>query len=184
MSDEPEKLMDEEEDGGREALLARDERFVVLIRHGIAEEPTAEKIDADRSLTTEGHAKMKQIARGLAQIFPRVVSIYSSPLVRCVQTGLWLTKGYRKKVTLTTLPALRPDGDPAEVIEVVRNLPDRRLILIGHEPNLSDTMAQWIGMPHVRALELKKGGCYGLRIGPRGTTLEWVLSPRILRRIE
>lgn len=184
MNEEMKERTDDEEDGGREALIARDERFVVLLRHGIAEEHSAGKADEDRTLTTEGHAKMKQIARGLAQILPRVQSIYSSPLVRCVQTGLWVTKGYRKKVALATHPSLRPDGEPDAVIEFANGLPDRRLILIGHEPNLSRTMAAWIGLEEPGRFELKKGGCYGIRISPRGALLEWILSPRILRRVE
>jgi len=38
--------------------------------------------DEDRSLTAEGHARMKQIARGLEQALPKANAIYSSPLLR------------------------------------------------------------------------------------------------------
>ena len=51
--------VDDEEEGQRD-------RFVVLLRHGIAEEKSEGKTDSDRSLTSEGHARMKQIAKGLA----------------------------------------------------------------------------------------------------------------------
>ena len=61
---------------------------------------------------------------------------------------------------------------------------ERRVIDVGHEPTLSDDMAALVGIEPAR-VELKKGGCYGVRIAPDGTaTLEWLLSPRVLRKID
>lgn len=158
-------------------------RFVILLRHGIAEEKSADKPDEDRALTKEGNARMKQNARGLAEAFPKAEAIYSSPLVRAIQTGLWLTKKYRRKLRLQTIESLRHEKDPAEVIEFVRQLSERRIILVGHEPHLSGTMGAWTGLG-TEGFELKKGGCYGLKVPDEGpATLEWMLPPRILRKL-
>ncbi len=177
--------MDEQEAEESQASEAENsERFVILFRHGIAEEKSTDKPDDDRALTREGNARMKQNARGLAAVFPKAEALYSSPLVRAIQTGLWVTKGYRKKLRLQTIEALRHEKDPAEVIELVRGLKERRIILVGHEPHLSRTMAEWTGMGSTD-LELKKGGCYGLRVPDDGpAVLEWILPPRILRKLE
>lgn len=158
-------------------------RFIVLLRHGIAEERTAEKADEDRGLTAEGHARMKQIARGFEQIFPKAQVIYSSPLLRAMQTALWVSKAYRSRLGIATIDALAPGRSPEEVRELLSGLAERRIILVGHEPNLSENLRALIGAD-ARSWELKKGGCYGVRIGDDGRAmLEWMLPPRVLRKL-
>jgi phosphohistidine phosphatase len=159
------------------------EKFVVLLRHGVAEERSAEKPDEDRSLTTEGHARMKQICNGLAEVFPKPQALYTSPLLRAMQTAIWITKGYRKRLELQSSDALRPGRDPEEVIALLRSIPARRIILVGHEPLLTETAIRLAGLNAGDALELKKGGCYGIRVGSDGGHLEWLLPPRVLRRV-
>lgn len=160
------------------------DRFIVLLRHGIAEEATQDKPDADRSLTPEGHARMKQIAKGLERVFPRAQVIYSSPLVRAVQTSLWLTKGYRSRIKVTTSDALKPDASKKQFEQFIATVHEKRAIIVGHEPTLTAALEALVGLSGKHRLELKKGGCYGVRLRTDGTAaLEWLLSPRILRRL-
>jgi phosphohistidine phosphatase len=160
------------------------ERFFILLRHGIAEDPSPGKKDEDRGLTSEGHARMKEIARGLERSLPKAQVIYSSPLLRAVQTALWVSKGYKSKVNINTTDALAPGATPKQFLELIKTIPERRVIFVGHEPTLSANMAALVGIERAK-VELKKGGCYGVRIAPDGTaTLEWLLSPRVLRKID
>ena len=160
------------------------ERFFILLRHGIAEDPSPGKKDEDRGLTSEGHARMKEIARGLERALPKAQVIYSSPLLRAVQTALWVSKGYKSKVNINTTDALAPGATPKQFLELIKSIPERRVIFVGHEPTLSANMAALVGIERAK-VELKKGGCYGVRIAPDGTaTLEWLLSPRVLRKID
>jgi len=162
---------------------AAPERFVVFLRHGIAEEQTAGKRDEDRGLTREGHARMKQVARGLESALPKVQAIYSSPLLRAVQTALWVSKGYKSKVNISTTDLLAPGTATKQLLAFIRAIPEQRAIFIGHEPTLTVAMASLTGIG-LTALELKKGGCYGVRIASDGSaTLEWLLPPRILRKL-
>lgn len=168
---------DDEEEGQRD-------RFLVLLRHGIAEEKTEAKPDEERSLTSEGHARMKMIAKGIERAFPKAQAIYSSPLLRAVQTALWVSKGYRSRIKVNTTDALIPGASTAEFAEFVQNIKDRRTIFVGHEPNLTENLTELVGLPSVAGFELKKGGCYGVRLRGDGTAvLEWLLSPRILRKL-
>ena len=168
---------DEEEHGARD-------RFLVLLRHGIAEERTGEKPDEERSLTADGHARMKQISRGLEEIFPKAQAIYSSPLLRAVQTALWVSKGYRSRIKVHTTEALSPGADEKEFVEFIEGMKERRVVLVGHEPTLTDNMMALVKLKGPHRLELKKGGCYGVRLKSEGgAVLEWLLSPRILRRL-
>jgi phosphohistidine phosphatase len=159
------------------------ERFVILLRHGIAEDASPGKKDEDRGLTSEGHARMKEVARGLAEALPKAQVIYTSPLLRAVQTALWVSKGYKSKLTINTTDLLAPAASPKQFLELLRSIDERRVIVVGHEPNLTANMAALCGFD-AKKLELKKGGCYGVRIDPDGkATLEWLLSPRVLRRL-
>lgn len=159
------------------------ERFIVLLRHGIAEDASAEKKDEDRGLTSEGHARMKEIARGLEHALPKAQAIYSSPLLRAVQTALWVSKGYKSRVNIYTTDALAPGASAKEFRAFVDSIGERRAIIVGHEPNLTRSLGALTGVDDAK-LELKKGGCYGVRILADGTgALEWLLSPRVLRKL-
>ena len=160
---------------------AAPERFLVLLRHGIAEDPSPEKKDEDRGLTSTGHTRMKEIARGLERAFPRAQVIYTSPLLRAVQTALWVSKGYKSRVTINTTDVLAPGASTKQFLALVKSIQETRVIFVGHEPTLSANLAALTGMER-SALELKKGGCYGVRIDTSGkATLEWLLPPRLLR---
>lgn len=160
------------------------DRFLILLRHGIAEDAAADKKDEDRSLTAEGHARMKEIARGLEHALPKVRVIYSSPLLRAVQTALWVSKAYRSRAAVTTTDALAPGATKKDFLALVATITEPRAIFVGHEPTLTENMRALTGLGRSASLELKKGGCYGVRLLADGSgVLEWVLPPRILRRM-
>lgn len=162
---------------------AKKDRFIVLFRHGVAEPQDAGKPDEERSLTKEGNAEMKEIARGLAMVFPKADAIYTSPLVRAVQTALWISKGYRERLTVESTTALTPGATIDDLRAFLGRIADRRLILVGHEPNLSTNCMELAGIKASRGLDLKKGGCFGIRLDEEGHgSLEWMLTPKILRK--
>lgn len=160
------------------------EKFVVFLRHGIAEDRTEEKPDAERTLTYEGHARMKEIGRGLEDVFPKADALLSSPLVRATQTALWIAKAYRGALHPEITEELLPERAPSQLLAFVRSVDAIHPILVGHEPLLSGAVAALVGLPP-GALDLKKGGCLGVRIPPDGPpVLEWALPPRVLRRVK
>lgn len=127
---------------------------------------------------------MKQAARGLERVLPKAQAIIASPLLRAVQTALWVSKGYRSRVAVQTTEALAPGASTRELLDVLVSLDARRIVFVGHEPTLTDFMRTLTGLPSAPGLELKKGGCYGVRILPDGTgVLEWLLAPRVLREL-
>ena len=159
-------------------------RLVVFLRHGIAEERTEAKPDEERSLTPEGHTRMKRGALGLRKVFPKARAIYSSPLLRAVQTALWVSRAYRSRIEIHTTDALLPDASEDVLTAFIESLPESRVILVGHEPSMSAGMMALLEVSG-RTLELRKGGACAVRIGGDDgePSLEWVLSPRVLRRL-
>jgi phosphohistidine phosphatase len=159
------------------------EKFIVLLRHGIAEPHGARADDDARILTETGNRRMKQIGRGLEKRFPKAELIYSSPLIRCVETAEWVEKAYGSSITFKTSEALKSDATIDDFRALVDGSEARRIICVGHEPNLSKAMLAVTKMSSDGAIELKKGGCYGIRLFAGGAAqLEWMLPPRVLRR--
>ena len=150
-------------------------KFLVLLRHGIAEDKGGGKPDADRELTKEGRERIEESAPRLKKIFPDAEAIYSSPLIRAMQTAEPVAKAYGFKIK--TAQALAPQGTIDDVRKLIKEAGDFA-IFVGHEPNLS---AIALALTKINGdIELKKGGCYGINFED-GTRLEWMLPPRVLR---
>ena len=165
--------------------LQERERFIVLLRHAVSEQDGAEKSgDEELGLTAEGHARVKHLARGLERSFPRADAIYSSPVLRAAQTAQWVAKAYRLRVSVVTTEALAPSATTAQFLELVASIDHRRTIIVGHEPNLSENLRALVALGQSQSIELKRGGCYGIRVSGDGSAvLEWMLPPRILRKL-
>ena len=157
------------------------DRIVVLLRHGIAEDPQPGRSDEARALTPEGQKRMKEVGKGLCDLLPKVGAVISSPLVRAVQTSLFVAKACDLKQNVTTDDRLKPQSSPESIRALIESTEDRVVVLVGHEPTLTAAMKALTGLNG--PLELKKGGCYGLREHEDGFALEWVLTPRVLRRV-
>jgi phosphohistidine phosphatase len=151
-------------------------KFLVLLRHGIAEDAKEGQDDIDRKLTAKGRRRMESIAAGLARIFPEAEAIYSSPAVRAMQTAEPVAKAYELKIRKNDL--LAPGSPPRKLVDEVDV---DHAIFVGHEPTLSSLMLELTGT-HGN-FELKKGGCYGIALEGDDARLEWVLTPRVLRRL-
>ena len=159
------------------------EKFIILLRHGIAEAHGARANDDERVLTETGNRRMKQIGRGLAKRFSKAEVIYSSPLIRCVETAEWVEKAFGSSIVMKTYDALRPGAGIEGIRQLIAGSEARRIICVGHETTLSMTMLAMTRMSSDGSIELKKGGCYGVRQFADGSAqLEWMLPPRVLRR--
>lgn len=155
-------------------------RFIVLLRHGIAEDKGAGKSDTDRELTSEGRRKMKDVARAIAEIFPEAEAIYSSPLVRAIQTAEAVANAYGDRLRVQRTDALKPGATPREFRKFFDQISGDFAIFAGHEPNMTEIM---LDLTAIRApdLSLKKGGFYGVRFEEGGAHLEWMVPPRVVR---
>ena len=162
---------------------------LMLFRHGIAESYGPDGTDASRRLTGEGVAKTAQIGRGLAKIAAHPEAILTSPLVRATQTAEILAPFFDlRPETLDTLGY----GNADEIIAHVAGRSEKCLLLVGHEPSLSQTAELLCTGGVGRFLVLKKAGCICLEArfdqGPGGAQsvgalLKWVAAPRMLREL-
>jgi len=163
-----------------------------LLRHAIAVDrgtPGYHK-DSQRPLTPEGEKKMWRIAEGMKALDLSFDLILSSPYVRAKQTADIVAEVFQAQDKLELSTALTPEADPKELIaELTRH--DHALdsiLLVGHEPYLSGFMSKLLVGDESLSLTMKKGGLGKLTVNAlrygRCATLEWLLTPRQLRRIE
>ncbi len=157
---------------------------LVLLRHGIAEMAEPGQDDADRALTARGRRRTRQAVAGLVRWLDPASVIYASPKVRAWQTAQMLAA--LLEVQSQTLEVLA-DANPRPLARWIRRMDETSVVLVGHEPQLSQLVSLLCaGSPGRMGLALKKAGVAMLRreaTGPRQTwTLEALLPPRLLRR--
>ena len=156
-----------------------------LIRHGVAAERGEDwPDDSKRPLTSDGIAKLRKEARGLAALDVAIEQIVCSPLVRTRQTADVIAETLKSKPGVVTSDALAPAGTPAAVIqELSKYVRKSGVALVGHEPNLGELAAHLIGARH--AIEFKKGAVCRIDfevLPPKGSgQLRWFVTPKMLR---
>jgi len=167
-----------------------EEYELYIMRHGIAvmRAPSTMMDDAKRSLTPEGRQKMREIAAGLAAAGIDFDWIASSPLVRAMETAEIVSQALKSQPSVETCEALRPGGDPEALIAFLAKRANRRRVLVvGHEPDLSELAARLIGAGRNANMPFKKGGCCHIAFSefpPKSAgRLMWWLTPRLMRKM-
>jgi phosphohistidine phosphatase len=159
---------------------------IFLLRHAIAHERnrTQWPDDSRRPLTVAGKRKFRKAARGLARLLPKSALLLTSPYVRARETAgiLAAVQGGR----LIICPELAHGQTMRAVFELLRVRAAAAAVLVGHEPDLSRFLAAAIGAADAR-ISFKKGGAacikFEKRIAPGAATLQWFMTPRMLRAI-
>jgi phosphohistidine phosphatase len=127
---------------------------LLLLRHGIAEERSPERVDAERALTAAGRSRTAAVVAQLKRLELDCAALFSSPLRRARQTAdLACAGGLAPAVQLAE--GLAPGGDPWPLLS--RATGQERLALVGHEPDLGLLAAALIGAAP-GAVVLKKAG--------------------------
>jgi phosphohistidine phosphatase len=155
---------------------------VLLLRHGIAEERSPGRADAERALTASGRARTEAVLAMLNRLDLGCTALLSSPLRRARQTGeLACAAGLARALQLAE--GLAPGGDPWPLLGGLTA--GRRLGLVGHEPDLGLLASALIGAGP-GTLVLKKAGVALLDVAvipgsrrPRGR-LRLLIGPRQL----
>ena len=160
---------------------------IYILRHAIAVErgTPGYKKDSDRPLTKEGEAKMRQIAEAMLGMELKFDLILSSPYVRAEQTAQIVANELDEEVTFTDL--LVPDGNALDLIAEINDEKPQRVLLVGHEPDLSRLISVLVTGGSDAAIELKKGGLCKLTSEKLSfgqcATLNWLLTPKQLRTL-
>src|SRR5262249_12612589 len=111
--------------------------------------------------------------------------ILSSPYKRAEQTASIVANELDEEVTFTEF--LEPDGNGLELIAEINDEKPQRVLLVDHEPYLSQLISVLTTGDSDAAIELKKGGLCKLTTDKltcgRCATLNWLLTPKLLREL-
>lgn len=158
---------------------------LVVIRHAIAVERSAELPDAERPLTDRGRRRFRHVARGLRRLGLEVDLVLTSPWLRARETAALLKKltAGRRVPVLTQHLAAPPRAD---LLSVMATSGAARLAVVGHEPWLSELVAMLTTgeARHGESLPFKKGGVAILdgTPAPAGMVLRAFLPPAMISR--
>jgi phosphohistidine phosphatase len=158
---------------------------IYILRHGIAVErgTPGYKKDSERPLTKEGEEKMHQIAETMLAMGLKFDLILSSPYVRAADTAQIAASQLDEEVTFTDF--LIPGANPLELIREINDARVQRVLLVGHEPDLSGLISVLTSGGSDASIELKKGGLCKLTTEKltfgQCATLNWLLTPKQLR---
>jgi phosphohistidine phosphatase len=153
-----------------------------LMRHGSAEERSESGADGDRALTLAGRDRVQAVARRLVDSNEEPTHIVTSPLVRAVQTAeivALVTRLGDRHGTVEVRRDLAPGGDVARLLQKLVSEQRKRVLLTGHEPDLSHLVASVLGG---FARSFDKAMVVGLQLSEHGAgaRLRFVLDPQSL----
>jgi phosphohistidine phosphatase len=158
-----------------------------LVRHAIAAERGERwPDDTKRPLTSDGISRMRKIVKGLRELDVTASVVYTSPLVRAVQTAEIVVGGLKPEPELRQLPVLAPGGSPAKVAEALAaHKAPAGIVLVGHEPDMGE-LAAWL-ISAKAPLPFKKGGAcridFAGPVAARTGQLVWFATPKMLRAV-
>jgi phosphohistidine phosphatase SixA len=151
---------------------------LILVRHGKAEERSGDLPDIDRKLTHKGEQELKTMFKVLGPYLSgrKKVKIWSSSLDRAAQTAEMLSVEIGKaKVKIHEFVA---DGNFENLSkEAARAKGAKLLVIVGHEPYLSDWTEMITGE---RPQEFLKGAALSIKLDkvkPLKGELQWQFKP-------
>lgn len=110
--------------------------------------------DPHRALTALGRRQARALGDRLRWHDCAPTHVWSSPLVRAVQTAELVMAGIQRPITVDIAPLLAPDGLARDLAAQLHALaPESVVLLVGHEPSLSAIGAVLIGAPDFMALD-------------------------------
>jgi phosphohistidine phosphatase len=153
-----------------------------FLRHGKAENRADwQGPDDERPLTPEGEEALRRQARVMAGLDLRVDVLVTSPLARARRTAEIVADGLGLGGRVVEDDRLAHGFDVRRLEQVLAaHGPAEALMVVGHEPDFSATVAELIGGGEI---VMKKGGLARVDVTAPvagGGELVWLLTPPLL----
>ena len=161
-----------------------------ILRHGEAGKrmPTSGK-DSQRALTVTGTEEVKAVAEGLSTLGVKLDLVATSPLMRSLQTAQIVAKRLKiKKAKIEEWDELKPEGNRPDLYRKLAQFKlESSVLIVGHEPYLSNLVTEVVFGNPAGGIVLKKAGIARLGLTsvqpkPKGE-LRWLLTPRHLKKL-
>lgn len=160
-----------------------------ILRHGEAGKrlPAGSK-DADRPLTVTGQKEITDISKSIKDLGIEFDFIVTSPLKRSHQTAAIVARALKIEKKIEDWNELRPEGNRLDLYRKLSQFKQESYVLVvGHEPYLSNIISEIISDGRNVRIDLKKAGLARIRMISsrpklRGE-LRWLLTPKQMKMI-
>lgn len=140
--------------------------ILYVMRHAEAVEASDMLKDEWRYLTEKGRAAAEKVSSAIARIGPKPRLTITSPLTRAVQTAEIAAQKACRKNAVSASELLLPGADTGALVTHLKSCKDAgRIMLVGHEPQLSALVASLLGREE-GVISLNKGACVTLKYNP------------------
>jgi len=134
---------------------------LLLLRHADALESAAS--DLVRPLSPKGHRQAAEVAQRLQASTHQPSLILSSPALRTMETATVVAAVLKLKVI--ACPWALPGMSPEAAVEALASYrASDRVLLVGHQPDISLLAAQLLGLPHPDRLRIGKASLMHLNL--------------------
>jgi len=107
-----------------------------------------------RHATAAGRSQARGLGDRLRWHDCHPTQVWTSPLVRAVQTAELVVAGIGCDVPIEVVMNLAPDGSARDLVAAIGKLPaNAQVVLVGHEPSLSGIGAVLVGASDFEALD-------------------------------
>ena len=151
--------------------------LLLLIRHGHAVDDAPGVGDTGRWLTEKGRTTTHRVARRVRKLKKlRPATIWTSPLVRAVQTAEIVAAVIETEGEVRAVAELSPGRDPVDLVTLLGvSPPPGPLALVGHEPSLSQILRVLAGETGIDSI--KKSGVVAIEWEEGKGTVVLALDP-------
>ncbi|HNQ29335.1 MAG: phosphohistidine phosphatase [Methanoregulaceae archaeon PtaB.Bin009] len=156
-----------------------------IMRHGKAGVADhSDPRDSERCLSKPGREEISLAGAWMKAREIEFSTIASSPLRRAAETASIIARALGDPDRVTFWDELAIGPPPGTVVQKIREImPENRILLVGHEPQLSSLVSLLICSRHECNIVLKKGGIARVRFhgDPGSGELLWLLSPGMIQ---
>jgi phosphohistidine phosphatase len=140
--------------------------------------------DEKRPLDPDGVEQCGYVGRALAALEVHVDAMISSPLKRATQTAALVANEIAYEGQLDLNPALRPEATWTQFRDLLNRYASQEAIMVvGHNPNLSEFLGRLIGGGARAGMDLKKAGVARVEVEHQRGVLAWYLNPKVVRTL-
>ena len=156
--------------------------ILYFLRHADAGKPRVHDDDA-RELSAKGEAAMRAAASVWRKLKLRPEVVISSPLPRALRTAELLVEGLGLEDGPMVDTRLEPGAQWQDMAEAMAAHPKaRRVMFVGHEPDLSTAVELLTG---ANAVRMRKGGLACVEFAdspaPGSGELAWLIDPDLFK---
>jgi phosphohistidine phosphatase len=136
---------------------------LIIVRHGEAEPKIDSIEDKERKLIKKGVKQMRRVAGFIDEMDYSFDRVFSSTYIRAYQSAeVILDELGEDEKKIETITELEPDKDPSEFINKIKENDNASILIVGHEPFLSQLVRNLTG----GNVEIKKGGLVVIDYNP------------------